>query len=222
MDRVKNFVSGFITRSAGADSPTIYTNNPQAFPDPSTFGNYNLTIWSRENGQNKENTEIVRVTAREVVADECVLTVQRGQEDTIARPINVNYLIYLSPTQKIFDDIVNAIEQKTSPQTLSIQSGLAALVVKKDDVVFINHYAQLDNTATISITAESGDYFRLHLSNSASEEVVVAFTSSVSDDTVKIVGGETDTSIKLQAGKTADIYFDKFDKKITGHVEVEE
>lgn len=115
-----------------------------------------------------------------------------------------------------------AINKKNAPQNITIQSGNGVLKIRNESDTCLNHQATLSDNATISITAESGDYFRLHLNNSASEEVVVTFTSSVSDDTIKIVGGETDTSVKLPAGKSADIYFDKFDKKITGHVEMGE
>lgn len=87
----------------------------------------------------------------------------------------------------------------------------------------INHQLATENSATISITAESGDYFRLHLANThETNEITFTFSSTNTADTLKLIGGETSNSLKLEAKKSADIYFDKFDKKITGHVEVEE
>lgn len=131
-------------------------------------------------------------------------------------------IVNVAEIVKINEEIFTTSKNSTPKPLKAIDTESAKLITHSNNEVWLNFYFNFSKNNNVVITAESGDYFRLHLSNSASEEVVVTFTSSVSDDTVKIVGGESDTSVKLPAGKTADIYFDKFDKKITGHIEVEE
>jgi len=106
---MQNFVVGdIVTAPSPASSGTSVTvNNGSYFPDPSTFGDYNLVMWDRLGGETPSltNCEIVRVTAKTTDNDNAILTITRAQESTSAKELGVNWRVYMSPTQKYFDDL---------------------------------------------------------------------------------------------------------------------
>ena len=107
-DPIVNFFKSTLvgTYSNTDTSFTIATGDGALLPDPSTDGEYNLTIFEGLQVTNSTSFEIVRVTARS--GD--VLTVTRGQESTTPLTIgSATHSILMSATKKTFDDINTAI-----------------------------------------------------------------------------------------------------------------
>lgn len=104
-DPHKNF--GYST-VATAPSPatsgtslTVQSGDGARFPNPSTDGAFNLTVWPTGLAALASNAEIVRCTARS--GD--TLTIARTQEGTSARTIVVGDQIALTITAKVITDI---------------------------------------------------------------------------------------------------------------------
>lgn len=91
---------------AGAKFPQIGVGNP----------GYNLVWWNSTDYANPSldpEVEIVRVTAHTLNSDE--FTIVRAQESTAASVKNMahkTYSLMMSPTAKMFDDLVTAISEK--------------------------------------------------------------------------------------------------------------
>lgn len=128
--------------------------------------------------------------------------------------------IKLGSDQKLF---ANSASTNHEFKEIVITGGAGVLSTEENNIAYINHQLDSNKSANININANVGDYFRLHLSNThETNEITITFSSTNTADTLKLIGGETSNSLKLEAKKSADIYFDKFDKKITGHVEAGE
>lgn len=114
MDKTQNFVTGrIITAPNPATTGTSLTvTNRSLFPDPSTFGQYNLCVWSQADDPSPTTCEIVRVTAKVISGENAVLTVIRGQENTNQLSITAGWKVYYSLTQKYFDDLAGTLESK--------------------------------------------------------------------------------------------------------------
>ena len=124
LDPVLNFAKATLASgiASGATSLTVGSGEGTKFPQPSTDGAFNITIWnSTDYPDPSDDTakEIVRCTARSTDT----LTITRAQEGTT--DVNHNtagktYKIVLSFTKKMKDDIDNLLEQ--SPTDLKIST----------------------------------------------------------------------------------------------------
>ncbi len=104
-DPHKNFAYSVVaTAPSPATSGTsldLQTGDGTLFPQPSTDGSFNLTIWPAGASPLETTAEIVRCTAR--TSD--TLTITRAQEGTIARTVVVGDQIALTITAKVITDI---------------------------------------------------------------------------------------------------------------------
>jgi hypothetical protein len=98
LDHAENLVSSDATSDIGSSDSTITVNDASVFPDPATYGNYQVTI---------DDSEIVRVTATDDVNNE--LTVLRGRENTSSQQFTAPVSVEMSPTAKMFQDIEDAL-----------------------------------------------------------------------------------------------------------------
>lgn len=113
MDKMQNFVVGDIVTapSPASSGTTIEVESKENFPNPSTFGEYNLVLWNKEGIPDTSNCEIVRVTSISVVNSTLTeLNITRAQEGTTAKTITTSWRAYLSPTKKYFDDLKTYID----------------------------------------------------------------------------------------------------------------
>lgn len=124
-DPHKNFAYSTVATApspAGSGtSLTLQTGDGALFPDPSTDGAFNLTVWPAGVAPLKSNAEIVRCTAR--ASD--VLTITRTEEGTSARSIVVGDQIALTITAKVITDIETS---STDPSVILVAAptGVAA------------------------------------------------------------------------------------------------
>lgn len=114
MDNTQNFVTGsVVTAPSPATSGTSVTvSNGSLFPDPVSFGAYNICLWSQAGDPTPTTCEIVRVTAKTTSGDNAVLTIARAQEDTSGLSVATGWKAYYSLTQKYFDDLETALTGK--------------------------------------------------------------------------------------------------------------
>lgn len=114
MDKTKNFVVGKVVTAPNpaTTGTSITVSNGSLFPDPSTFGPYNLCVWSQADDPSPTTCEIVRVTAKTTSGNNTVLTVTRSQEGTTGLSIAAGWKVYYSLTQKYFDDLASTLESK--------------------------------------------------------------------------------------------------------------
>ena len=105
MDARKNFSYGTV---ATAPSPAttgtslvLGAGQGALFPQPSTDGAFNITVWPTGSNPLSTNAEICRVTARSTDT----LTITRQEEDTSARTIVVGDQVKLGLTAKVLDEI---------------------------------------------------------------------------------------------------------------------
>ncbi len=89
--------------STSGTSLTIQTGDGALFPDPSSAGHFNLTVWPSGVAPLSGTAEIVRCTAK----SSDTLTITRAQEGTAARAIVVGDQIALTITAKNITDIEN-------------------------------------------------------------------------------------------------------------------
>lgn len=110
LDQVQNFVEVSVEGTHTSSDTTIQLGAGEAsnVPDP-VNGEYNL-VWFDDTNYvkpgNDPEVEIVRVTARDTAND--TITVQRGQENTSAvahDTSGANYIMLLSPTAKMLEDV---------------------------------------------------------------------------------------------------------------------
>jgi len=104
-DAHKNFSYGTVLTapSPATTGTTLVLNSGEGadFPQPSTDGEYNVTIWPTGVQPLSSNAEIVRVTARTTDT----LTITRQQEGTSARTVVVGDQVALTITAKVATDI---------------------------------------------------------------------------------------------------------------------
>jgi len=105
LDPVKNFAESEVaTAPTPADSGTTLSltgGDGSKFPNPSSEGEFNITVFPSGEQPTTSNAEIMRVTARS--GDD--LTVDRAQEGTGARTVVVTDIVHLGPTEKTIEDI---------------------------------------------------------------------------------------------------------------------
>lgn len=124
-DPHKNFsYSSLATAPSPATSGTsltVQTGDGTLFPQPSTDGAFNLTVWPAGAAPLSTNAEIVRCTARS--GD--TLTIARAQEGTSARSVLVGDQIALTITAKLLKDIETT---STDPSVILVAAptGVAA------------------------------------------------------------------------------------------------
>lgn len=112
-DPILNFSYSLV---ATAPSPADTGNTLQIsnvdkdlFPDPSTDGAYNATVWVSGEIPKISNATIIRITGKSVGATYTTLTFTRTQEGSNNRDILVGDQIMVSVTKKRFDDITTEI-----------------------------------------------------------------------------------------------------------------
>ncbi len=122
LDPVTNFGKATVTGfNAVATSATVDTGQGARFPQPSTDGAFNVTVWNATDyadPSDDPDREIVRVTARS--GD--VMTITRAQEGTSASAHNTagkTYKIALAITEKMIADIRAALNA-IAPITFSL------------------------------------------------------------------------------------------------------
>lgn len=124
-DPHRNFAySTVATAPSPATSGTSLVVQPgdgALFPQPSTDGAFNLTIWPAGAAPVASNAEIVRCTAR----SSDTLTITRAQESTSARAVITGDQIALTITAKIFTDIETQSSDPTEIQ-VGAPTGVAA------------------------------------------------------------------------------------------------
>ncbi len=124
-DPHKNFAYSVVaTAPSPATSGTslvLQTGDGALFPQPSTDGAFNLTIWPIGTAPLTSNAEIVRCTARTTDT----LTIVRTQEGTSARTVVVGDQIALTITAKLLTDIETS---STDPSVILVAAptGVAA------------------------------------------------------------------------------------------------
>ncbi len=113
-DALKNFsYSTVATAPSPATSGTslvLHAGDGALFPDPSTDGSFNVTIWPASVQPTSTNAEIARVTARSTDT----LTITRAQEGSSARSVIVGDQIALTVTKKTITDLRAAFMGGTS------------------------------------------------------------------------------------------------------------
>lgn len=182
MDKTKNFVVGKVVTAPNpaTTGTSITVSNGSLFPDPSTFGAYNLCVWSQADDPSPTTCEIVRVTAKTTSGNNAVLTVTRSQEGTTGLSIAAGWKAYYSLTQKYFDDLETAVTNTdiqaitaTATQTISI----TALGAKRFNVT------QSENCTYTLTPSQAGLVWVMKISKTAGN--TVAFSTGVTlDDTV--------------------------------------
>lgn len=112
-DPVSNFGYGLVTvapsPATSGTTLTLTAGEGALFPDPSTDGDFNVTLYPPDTGPLLSNAEIVRVTGN--AAD--VLTFTRAQEGTSAKSVAIGWQVAFAPTAKTMDDIFAAINAIT-------------------------------------------------------------------------------------------------------------
>ena len=100
MDNTQNFVSGLVITppSPAAIGTSLTVDNSSLFPDPASFGPYNLCVWSQAGDPSPSTCEIVRVTAKTISGNNATLTIARAQEDTSGLSIAAGWKAYYSAT----------------------------------------------------------------------------------------------------------------------------
>lgn len=111
LDPVTNFAITTITSlPSPVDSGTTFNVNSSdvsKFPDPGVDGAFNVVIKpAGSTPATTENAEIVRV----ISISTNTLTVEREQEGSSARDIEIGDEVYISPTKKVIDDIDTELE----------------------------------------------------------------------------------------------------------------
>jgi hypothetical protein len=123
-DAHKNFSYSTIATApspaTSGTSLTVQAGDGALFPQPSTDGAFNVTIWPAGSAPISSNSEIVRCTARS--GD--TLTITRTQEGTSARTVITGDQVALTITAKLFTDV----EAKTDPSVIIVAAptGVAA------------------------------------------------------------------------------------------------
>jgi hypothetical protein len=118
IDKVKNFVIGYVKQppSPSDTGTSLIVDSQYAtnFPDPNIddFGEYRVVVSALDVIATPQNTEIVRVTAKNAVGggqwvsgNDCQLTIERIAEGESSREIIANDCIYQSVTADQINDI---------------------------------------------------------------------------------------------------------------------
>jgi len=119
MDNTQNFVTGSVVAapSPATSGTSVTVSNGSLFPDPTSFGAYNLCLWSQAGDPTPTTCEIVRVTAKTTSGSNAVLTITRAQEGTSGLSVATGWKAYYSLTQKYFDDLETALAGKQDTLT---------------------------------------------------------------------------------------------------------
>lgn len=118
---------------------TLSLSNDEAefFPDPAVDGEYNVTVWAVGEMPQPANAEIVRITAKgdpdSGGEGNTEFTIEREQEETLPREIEVGDMIALTITKKTVKDIEDAIEEAKAQIDIFEASYTARAVVGKGD-----------------------------------------------------------------------------------------
>lgn len=106
LDPVANLLSSTVlTAPSPATTGTslqVQTVDADNFPDPATYGEYNLVLNPAGYDASRTNAEIVRVTAK---TGGGVLTITRAQEGTTAKTVEVGWEVSMNMTAKMFEDV---------------------------------------------------------------------------------------------------------------------
>jgi hypothetical protein len=145
------------------------------FPDPSTDGAFNVTIWPTGAIPTAANAEIARCTARTTDT----LTLTRAQEGTSARTIVAGDQIAATITAKTFTDIENVLPVKVYDQTLgadaaSIDTGAvipAGYAVLEVWIVGRTAEAIVNSGVIIRVNGDSGINYDFERAGGASTTV---------------------------------------------------
>lgn len=118
MDPTKNFAYSHVATApspAGSGTSLVVTAGEGArFPDPATYGAYNVTVWPAGEAPTPDNAEICRVTGLSTDT----LTITREQESSSARTILVGDQIAMTITAKVITDLQNmAIQSQVRNET---------------------------------------------------------------------------------------------------------
>jgi hypothetical protein len=116
MDVLRNFAySGVLVPPVPPNlgtSLTVYNGTTNRFPAPP----FSVSVWPVGQAATPLNAEIIRVTA--VAGD--VWTIQRQQEGTAARPIELNDQIAQALTKKTIDDLIADLKAYTDAKVAAI------------------------------------------------------------------------------------------------------
>ena len=200
LDPVINF--GKVTVSAGYDSADtsidLSAGDGAKLPDPSADGEFNL-VWFNSSDYkdpaDDPNVEIIRVTG--ISSD--TLTIERAQEDTTAKDHNLaskTYLMFLSITKKMIDDIPDNFLKldQTTPQTIA--SGIPLLDAVNEDFTdqnelvnkrYVDSAVATVGTRFYMLDAADGDvaaYKQTALSASAEATASVSASVNAEADTI--------------------------------------
>lgn len=175
LDAVKNFAKVKVSTGYDADDTSIVleTGEGAKLPAPATDGAFNLVWWNYTDYRDPSddpNKEIIRVTARSTDT----LTVTRAQEGTSGSTKNTGgktYMMALTPTKKLVDDIVSIVSSGWIPvtdswsyasaTTITVPSGAASLYQKGDKIKLTSNsvvlYAYITGVedTTLTVTGNS-------------------------------------------------------------------
>jgi len=106
LDPVSNLLSSTVLTAPDpattGTSLQVQAADADDFPDPATYGDYNLVVHPAGYEPSRSNAEMVRVTAK---SGGGVLTITREQEGTTARTIVDGDEVSMNITAKMFEDI---------------------------------------------------------------------------------------------------------------------
>lgn len=124
LDPTANFARSTLSNSPGTEDTTFTLTDASAFPDPSTEGEYNITVYDGAQGSasNDPNAEICRVTAKSTND----LTVTRAQEGTTAQDYSGGgtFRVIAGITAKMFSDIdTGKTTIQETAKTITVGSG---------------------------------------------------------------------------------------------------
>lgn len=153
------------------------------FPDPATYGPYNIVIWPAGSLPTSSNAEVVRVTALSTDT----LTITRTQESSSARTVIVGDSVAQAATAKTFTDIEGG--QATVATTDATVTTLATIACPDGTTTMIEARVVARRTGGASGTAEDG----------AAYVVTAAFKATGSVATI-IGAADQDVVIESQAG----------------------
>lgn len=132
VDYTANFaISTVATAPSPATSGTslvVDSGDGSRFPDPATYGPYNIVVHATGELPTADNAEICRVTAK----SSDTLTITRAAEGTVARTVVTGDLVYVGITAKRGNEarhvVAGTLEQVTNSATLQDDNELKLYV----------------------------------------------------------------------------------------------
>lgn len=158
MSTVKEYATAKVivapTPATGGTSITV--SNPAQFPDPATFGEYEVVLWPQAIEPTPNNhCEIVKVTAKTSVGDNAELTIVRAQNETFGLDVKQGWSVYNPALQGGGGGTTNYNDLSNKPKVNNVE--LSGDKTDKDLKLagMADIAATFDNTNAYAV----GDYF---------------------------------------------------------------